>query len=303
MKCRQALKGMMEILQRSQPGSTGSGVCSIVSKLLNGVRVLFVDTNGRVAGDSVVVGREGSGGSDGQSAGAHDDDWRLGDVLAPRTLASLWAAVAGKQAAAITVNGRTNAVAPMTALQETVGLLVALPSVESSRDCLDMLGPLAVAAGAVLAVTHRREEDQRARDRRAARSAVQNLSYSELVAVRAIVDALDGDQGFLVASRIADSTSMTRSVVVNALRKLSSADLVKTKSLGMKGTFVRILNPELRAELDNTGLGREALRGLNAGASATTASGKAHHPAEGGKRRGRVARGRSLVLGHQAARV
>ncbi|MGE5587100.1 MAG: hypothetical protein ACM3ZO_02620 [Clostridia bacterium] len=296
MKCRQTLKGMVEILQRSHPGSTGNGVCSMVSTLLGGARVCFVDTNGRVAGDSVGVD---PGGADGPCAGANEGDWRLGDVLTPRTIASLWAAVAGKQtAAAIATNGGTSAVAPVTVLQETIGLLVARPGLEHSRDCLDMLGPLAAAAGAVLALTYRREEDQRVRDRHAARSAVQSLSYSELVAVRAIIEALDGDQGFLVASRIADSTGMTRSVVVNALRKLSSANLVRTRSLGMKGTFVRVLNPELRAELESTGFGREALPGSRAAAAGAKA-----RPTAGGKRREAVARRSGLVLGRQAVRV
>lgn len=268
MKCRQTLKAMMEILQQSCPGSGGNEVCSTVSGLLGGVRVYFVDTKGQIAGDSI--------GTD--SAGADDpdteaDEWRFGNTLTPRTVASLWAAVAGgPDAASVTINGEMYAVAPVTVLQETLGLLVARPTREPSRDDLDMLGPLAAAAGAVLALKYQREEDERERNRRAARSAIQSLSYSEIIAVRAILDALDGGQGFLVASRIADNAGMTRSVVVNALRKLSSANLVRTRSLGMKGTFVRLLNPELRTELESTGLGREALPGPKTAAAEAGAS-------------------------------
>ncbi len=257
MKCRQTLKAMVEILQQSFPGSGGNEVCSVISRLLGGARVYFVDSGGHVAGDSI--------GTDGPDMEA--DEWRFGNTLTPRTVASLWAAVAGEPgAASVTINGEMYAVAPVTVLQETLGLLVARLTREPSRDDLDMLGPLAAAAGAVLALKYQREEDERERNRRAARSAIQSLSYSEIIAIRAILDTLDGDQGLLVASRIADNAGMTRSVVVNALRKLSSANLVRTRSLGMKGTFVRLLNPELRTELESTGLGREALPGPRAAA-------------------------------------
>ncbi|MCL8208735.1 MAG: GTP-sensing pleiotropic transcriptional regulator CodY, partial [Actinomycetia bacterium] len=40
-----------------------------------------------------------------------------------------------------------------------------------------------------------------------------------------------------------------RSVIVNALRKLESAGVVETRSLGMKGTHIRVLNPRLRPTL------------------------------------------------------
>ena len=250
--CQQTLKAMVEILQQSFPGSGGNEVCSVISRLLEGVRVYFVNSGGYVAGDSI--------GTDGPDMEA--DEWRFGNTLMPRTVASLWAAVAGGSgAASVTINGETYAAAPVTVLRETLGLLVARLTREPSRDELEMLGPLAAAAGAVLALKYQREEDERERNRDTARSAIQSLSYSEIIAVRAILDALDGDQGFLVASRIADNAGMTRSVVVNALRKLSSANLVRTRSLGMKGTFVRLLNPELRTELGSTGLGREALPG------------------------------------------
>ncbi|MCL8209092.1 MAG: GTP-sensing pleiotropic transcriptional regulator CodY, partial [Actinomycetia bacterium] len=40
-----------------------------------------------------------------------------------------------------------------------------------------------------------------------------------------------------------------RSVIVNALRKLESAGVVETRSLGMKGTRIRVLNPRLKPML------------------------------------------------------
>ena len=49
----------------------------------------------------------------------------------------------------------------------------------------------------------------------------------------------------MVASKIADRVGITRSVIVNALRKLESAGVIETRSLGMKGTYIRILNEQL----------------------------------------------------------
>ena len=60
-----------------------------------------------------------------------------------------------------------------------------------------------------------------------------------------IFEELGGDEGLLVASRIADKLGITRSVIVNALSKLESAGVIESRSLGMKGTFIRILNPYL----------------------------------------------------------
>jgi transcriptional pleiotropic repressor len=88
-----------------------------------------------------------------------------------------------------------------------------------------------------------------ARKKAAVQIAVGTLSYSELEAVEHIFAELDGIEGHLVASRIADNMGITRSVIVNALRKFESAGVVETKSLGMKGTYIHILNEFLLEEL------------------------------------------------------
>ena len=57
-------------------------------------------------------------------------------------------------------------------------------------------------------------------------------------------------KGLLVASKIADRVGITRSVIVNALRKLESAGVIETRSLGMKGTYIRILNEQLMQSIE-----------------------------------------------------
>lgn len=80
--------------------------------------------------------------------------------------------------------------------------------------------------------------------------ALSTLSYSELEAAMNILSELDGDESLIVASKIADRAGITRSVIVNALRKLESAGVIESKSLGMKGTYIRILNEHLIEEFN-----------------------------------------------------
>ncbi|WP_290776187.1 GTP-sensing pleiotropic transcriptional regulator CodY [Anaerofustis sp.] len=82
----------------------------------------------------------------------------------------------------------------------------------------------------------------------AAKMALSTLSYSEIEAVKMIFDEVEGE-GLVVASKIATEARITRSVVSNALRKLESAGIIETRSLGMKGTYIKIVNEELRNQL------------------------------------------------------
>jgi transcriptional pleiotropic repressor len=84
--------------------------------------------------------------------------------------------------------------------------------------------------------------------------AIATLSYSEVEAVRQIFKELKGTEGLLVASKIADRSGITRSVIVNALRKLESAGVIETRSLGMKGTHIKILNNKFNNELERINL-------------------------------------------------
>lgn len=92
--------------------------------------------------------------------------------------------------------------------------------------------------------------EQEARNKAVVQMAIGSLSYSELEAVDHIFEELDGKEGLLVASKIADRVGITRSVIVNALRKLESAGVIESRSLGMKGTYIKILNEKLLSELE-----------------------------------------------------
>ena len=81
------------------------------------------------------------------------------------------------------------------------------------------------------------------------KSAFSTLSYSELEAILHIFDELDGREGILVASKIADRVGITRSVIVNALRKFESAGVIESRSSGMKGTYIKVLNDYIFTEI------------------------------------------------------
>ena len=82
------------------------------------------------------------------------------------------------------------------------------------------------------------------------KSALSTLRFSELEAIIHIFDELNGNEGVLVASKIADRVGITRSVIVNALRKFESAGVIESRSSGMKGTYIKVINDVVFAELE-----------------------------------------------------
>lgn len=83
------------------------------------------------------------------------------------------------------------------------------------------------------------------------KSAISTLSVSEMEAIVHIFDELNGMEGVLVASKIADRVGITRSVIVNALRKFESAGVIVSKSSGMKGTYIKVVNDAVYEEIEN----------------------------------------------------
>jgi transcriptional pleiotropic repressor len=94
------------------------------------------------------------------------------------------------------------------------------------------------------------EIEEEARSKAVVQMAISSLSYSELEAIEHIFEELEGTEGLLVASKIADRVGITRSVIVNALRKLESAGVIESRSLGMKGTYIKVLNDKFLTELE-----------------------------------------------------
>ena len=91
--------------------------------------------------------------------------------------------------------------------------------------------------------------EEKRRRAEAVRAVVNTLSFSELEAASHIIQSLNGREGILIAGHTADKLGFTRSVVVNALRKLEGAGTIETRSLGMKGTYISVKDPLLALEL------------------------------------------------------
>ena len=95
------------------------------------------------------------------------------------------------------------------------------------------------------------ENAEEARKVAIVKSAISTLSFSELEAITHIFEELEGSEGILVASRIADRVGITRSVIVNALRKFESAGVIESRSSGMKGTYIKVVNDVIFEELEH----------------------------------------------------
>lgn len=94
------------------------------------------------------------------------------------------------------------------------------------------------------------ESAEESRKEHVVQSAISTLSFSELEAIVHIFEELNGTEGILVASKIADRVGITRSVIVNALRKFESAGVIESRSSGMKGTYIKVLNDYVFTELE-----------------------------------------------------
>ncbi|MDR1159632.1 MAG: GTP-sensing pleiotropic transcriptional regulator CodY [Syntrophomonadaceae bacterium] len=107
-----------------------------------------------------------------------------------------------------------------------------------------------VIANEIMRMRTERVEDEE-RKKASVQIAFSTLSYSERDALEHVIKGLGGFEGLLVASRIADKAGITRSVIVSALRKLESAGVIESRSLGMKGTYIKVLNEFLFDEIMN----------------------------------------------------
>ena len=142
-------------------------------------------------------------------------------------------------------------VVPITGGGQRVGTLMLSKSGEFDSDDLVLAELGATVIGSEILRARVEKIEETARQKAVVSIAFDTLSYSELEAVEHIFNELGGSNGLLVASKIADKVGITRSVIVNALRKLESAGVVEVRSLGMKGTYIRVLNDYLLEELEH----------------------------------------------------
>ena len=121
-------------------------------------------------------------------------------------------------------------IAPVEIAGERLGTLFMYKS-DSSYEIDDIIlseyGTTVVGLEMMRSVNEENAEE--VRKKKIVRSAIDTLSTSELDAIKNIFKELNGNEGTLVASKIADNVGITRSVIVNALRKFESAGVIDCK--------------------------------------------------------------------------
>jgi ribosomal protein S25 len=140
---------------------------------------------------------------------------------------------------------------PLHSQDRTLGTLV----IGRAEDDLDeeqwaLVESAVIAVNLILRQAELSAREAQGRQESAVQAVLDALTYSELTAVQQLLNELGGNQGLVVTSNIADRVGITRSVIVNALRKLESAGVIETRSLGMKGTLIRVLNDRLRPAVE-----------------------------------------------------
>ncbi|MBF1210681.1 MAG: GTP-sensing pleiotropic transcriptional regulator CodY [Granulicatella sp.] len=112
---------------------------------------------------------------------------------------------------------------------------------------------LAEHAGTVIGTEmlhwYTRKIEQEKREQQNVHLALSSLSYSELEAIKVIIQLFDGMDLRFTALKIAKEYNITRTVIVNAIRKLESAGIIESRSLGTKGTYIKIKNQNIKKSL------------------------------------------------------
>ena len=224
-------------------------ICDVLTEILNS-SVLVVSKKGKVLGCSECKGVPRIHELIAQEVGKHIDPMlneRLLSILSTKENVNLQTLgfsenVVGDYQAIIT---------PIDIAGERLGTLF-IYKLEKSYGIDDIIlseyGTTVVGLEMLRSVNE--ESAEESRKEHIVQSAIGTLSYSELEAIIHIFDELDGSEGILVASKIADRVGITRSVIVNALRKFESAGVIESRSSGMKGTYIKVVNDYAFAELE-----------------------------------------------------
>lgn len=216
-------------------------ICDVLAEIM-GSSVIVLSRKGKILGirdDGALTGSGLIG--NGQTGGHIDDDLnkRLLEILSTKENVNLETLGFSSD-----MSGMYHAmITPVEIAGERLGSLFVMRE-KGPYDIDDII--LIEYGTTVVALEMRRsvsEEDaENERKVKVVRSAMNSLSYSEQEAIRHIFEEMDGTEGVLIASKIADRYGITRSVIVNALRKLESAGILEARSSGMKGTHIKILN-------------------------------------------------------------
>ena len=223
-------------------------ICEVLMETLSS-NILVISKKGKVLGGSKCEGVPYITELIEREIGKHVDDMlneRLLSILSTKENVNLQTLGFSEE----TVKGYQAIITPIDIAGERLGTLFMYRN-DHPYDIEDIIvseyGTTVVGLEMMRAVHDENAEEDR--KQQIVKSAFSTLSFSELEAIIHIFDELDGDEGILVASKIADRVGITRSVIVNALRKFESAGVIESRSSGMKGTYIKVLNDVVFDEL------------------------------------------------------
>ena len=224
-------------------------ICAVMTEILDS-NVLVVSKKGKVLGTSKSKSVDTIGELLEEQVGSHIDEMlneRLLSILSTKENVNLETLGFSRDA----VQGYQAIITPINIAGERLGTLVIYKQgdmYEIDDIILSEYGTAVVGLEMLRSVNEENAEETR--KEHIVQSAISTLSFSELEAIIHIFDELDGTEGILVASKIADRVGITRSVIVNALRKFESAGVIESRSSGMKGTYIKVINDYVFTELD-----------------------------------------------------
>ena len=224
-------------------------ICEVLTEILES-NVLVVSKKGKVLGVSKCASVEALHELIAENIGGHIDEMlneRLLNILSTKENVNLQTlGFEGED-----VNGYQAIITPIDIAGERLGTLFLYKQnqmYEIDDIILSEYGTAVVGLEMLRSVNE--ESAEETRKEHIVQSAISTLSFSELEAIIHIFEELNGTEGILVASKIADRVGITRSVIVNALSKFESAGVIESRSSGMKGTYIKVLNDYVFVELN-----------------------------------------------------
>ncbi|MCU6747917.1 MULTISPECIES: GTP-sensing pleiotropic transcriptional regulator CodY [Lachnospiraceae] len=224
-------------------------ICAVLTEILDS-SVLVVSKKGKILGVSKCNTVDEIHELITESVGAHIDSMlneRLLNILSTKENVNLETLGFSAEAA----QGYQAIVTPINIAGERLGTLFIYKQTDMySIDDIILSEYGTAVVGLEMLRSVNEESAEETRKEHIVQSAISTLSFSELEAIIHIFEELDGTEGILVASKVADRVGITRSVIVNALRKFESAGVIESRSSGMKGTYIKVLNDYVFTELE-----------------------------------------------------
>ena len=238
-----ALKNINGLLSNEQIKNNPemmNAVMNSVRDTTGSIGVAFVKKNGKLSGSSNFAPNLKFNDCDNSDSSSHDS-WCIDK--------SIHAQMAGFKDCKTNVKLKGLDKYNSAVLPINDDLLVMYKDGEYSDSDIDQATVYASAAAIVNKQNAFKQNEAEQQELKIAHDVLDSLSFTEIDVISEVLDCLQNDEGLVIASKIADKNGYARSVTVNALRKLESAGVIKTRSLGVKGTYIYVLNKKLCMEI------------------------------------------------------